>query len=55
MLFRSLEMSFAILDALGLGRNLKGTSKSFRSNEICYFVPSKCHILIFRSLEIILL
>ena len=39
MLFRSLEISFAILDALGLARNYFVPSKSFRSNEICYFVP----------------
>ena len=43
MLFRSLEISFAILDPLGLGRNYFVPSKSFRLNEICYFVPSKCH------------
>ena len=43
MLFRSLEISFAILDALGLGSNYFVPSKSFRSNEICYFVPSKYH------------
>ena len=43
MLFRSLEISFAILDPLGLGRNYFVPSKSFRLNEICYFVPSKYH------------
>ena len=39
MLFRSLEISFAILDPLGLGRNYFVPSKSFRLNEICYLFP----------------
>ena len=55
MLFRSLEISFAILDPLGLGRNYFVPSKSFRLNEICYFVPSKCIIIIIIIIKIIII